>query len=575
MTWFDGVRRRHRLPHRRRALRLVAGVRRRSCRTAAEACWHRRTAPSWWRRVEGACWKHPEGPHSDLAGRRDHPVVHVSWNDAVAFAAWAGGRLPTEAEWEYAARGGLADARFPWGDREPDDTDLPALQHLAGRVSRRSNTWRTAISAPRPRTPSRPTASASSTWPATPGNGAPTPSGCAHSRARPSERNEARARSRRAPAEGRLVPLPSLLLLPLSHRRTHRRQRRQFDGTRRLPPRVRRLANLDRPATTSNPPEDQRTSMRPANLVVIMSDEHHPRAMGVAGHPFADHAEPRPTRGPRHALRCRLLQFADLRALARVVRHRPLRARARHLGQRHRLRRQRCQAGAMRCRGAAIASIPSASCTTAVPRTRRASTTSTTRCTSTAGTAWSGARCVTARPISPSAPTSCSIRSGRARRSTTSTTIASPREAETWIARAASEKHDRPWVLFVGFVAPHFPLTVPQDILDLYPVDKMPSPRLHPKDGHPRHPWLEAQPSHATRSTMLSTTMTAAASRPLATTACAPGSIGRWAASSARWSAAVSPTPRASSTPATTATTSVRVACGARARTMTMPRACR
>ena len=79
-------------------------------------------APSWWRRVEGACWRHPEGPHSTIADRGDHPVVHVSWNDAVAFAAWAGGRLPSEAEWECAARGTLADARFPWGDRDPDDT---------------------------------------------------------------------------------------------------------------------------------------------------------------------------------------------------------------------------------------------------------------------------------------------------------------------------------------------------------------------------------------------------------------------------------------------------------------------
>lgn len=79
-------------------------------------------APSWWRRVEGACWRHPEGPHSTIADRGDHPVVHVSWNDAVAFAAWAGGRLPSEAEWECAARGTLTDARFPWGDRDPDDT---------------------------------------------------------------------------------------------------------------------------------------------------------------------------------------------------------------------------------------------------------------------------------------------------------------------------------------------------------------------------------------------------------------------------------------------------------------------
>ena len=76
----------------------------------------------WWRRVDGANWRHPAGPLG-AEGLPDHPAVHLSWTDAQAYCAWAGGRLPSEAEWEQAARGGLGDVAYPWGNAPPDDRE--------------------------------------------------------------------------------------------------------------------------------------------------------------------------------------------------------------------------------------------------------------------------------------------------------------------------------------------------------------------------------------------------------------------------------------------------------------------
>ncbi len=127
----------------------------------------------WWQWTPGANWKHPEGPPSHLDGRDQHPVVQVSWEDAVAYAQWAGKRLPTEAEWEFAARGGLIDKPYVWGDDAPGDTRVFA--NIWQGEFPHTNTKADGIDRTAPYAPSNQRASACSTWRETCGSGARMP----------------------------------------------------------------------------------------------------------------------------------------------------------------------------------------------------------------------------------------------------------------------------------------------------------------------------------------------------------------------------------------------------------------
>ncbi len=86
----------------------------------------------WWVWVKGADWKHPQGPKSSIIGKENHPVVHVSWDDAMTYCKWASKRLPTEAEWEFASRGGLANNIYPWGN-EPINAGKPKANSWEGK----------------------------------------------------------------------------------------------------------------------------------------------------------------------------------------------------------------------------------------------------------------------------------------------------------------------------------------------------------------------------------------------------------------------------------------------------------
>ncbi len=101
----------------------------------------------WWSFMKGADWRHPYGPRTNVKVLDNHPVVHVSYSDALAYARWTGKELPTEAEWELAARGGLVEAEFAWGEEfstdisSGDQPSLNAMRVLGGRLTKRSASW--------------------------------------------------------------------------------------------------------------------------------------------------------------------------------------------------------------------------------------------------------------------------------------------------------------------------------------------------------------------------------------------------------------------------------------------------
>ncbi len=232
------------------------------------------------------------------------------------------------------------------------------------------------------------------------------------------------------------------------------------------------------------------SAVRPANLVVIMSDEHNPWAMGVAGHPFVqtphlDRLAAMGTRFDNAVCNCPICvpsraSFATGRYVHELETWDNAIAYDGSVpGWGHALQRT----------GHRVESIGKLHYTNATDPTGFDRQSLPMHIYGGHGMVWGALRNGEAdfterahRMMDPIGP-------GTSKYNIYDDRIAT--EAERWLQDAAAHPSERPWVLYLGFVAPHFPLTVPQEFLDLYPPQAMPAPRLHPKDGHPRHPWLQ------------------------------------------------------------------------------------
>lgn len=234
--------------------------------------------------------------------------------------------------------------------------------------------------------------------------------------------------------------------------------------------------------------------MRPANLIVIMSDEHHPRAMGVAGHPFVvtPNLDRLAVRGTRFdAAVCNSPICVPSRASFATGRYvhalgnwdNAMAYDGSVPGWGHALQRA----------GHRVDSIGKLHYRNGEDPTGFDRQYHAMHIYGGHGMVWGALRGGEADFTERAHTMMEPIGPGMSKYNVYDDRIAS--EAERWLADAAASPEAPPWVLYLGFVAPHFPLTVPQEFLDLYPVERMPRPRLHPKDGHPRHPWLER--SHA------------------------------------------------------------------------------